>query len=41
MGLATGDNAATQDMSIVLFPEFNFRFDGHFEVGGVRVLRGD
>ena len=32
------DNVATQDMSIVLFPEFNFRFDGHFEVGGVRVF---
>ena len=22
-------------MSIMLFPEFNFKFDGHFEVGGV------
>ena len=32
------DNVATQDMSIVLFPEFNFRFDGHFEVGGFRVF---
>jgi hypothetical protein len=31
-----GDNAATQDMSVVLFPEFNFRFDGHFEIGGVQ-----
>lgn len=30
------DNVATQDMSIVLFPEFNFKFDGHFEVGGMR-----
>ena len=35
------DNAATQDMSIVLFPEFNFKFDGHFEVGGVRVISAD
>ena len=33
-----GDNAATQDMSIVLFPEFNF---GHFAVGGVRVFSAD
>jgi hypothetical protein len=32
------DNAATQDMSIVLFPEFNFKFDGHFEVGGFRPI---
>ena len=32
------DGIATQGMSIVLFPEFNFRFDGHFEVGGVRVF---
>jgi hypothetical protein len=32
------DNAATQDMSILLFPEFNFKFDGHFEVGGFRVF---
>jgi hypothetical protein len=32
------DSVATQDMSIVLFPEFNFRFDGHFEVGGFRVF---
>jgi hypothetical protein len=31
------DNAATQNMSILLFPEFNFRFDGHFEVGGMRI----
>ena len=31
------DSVATQDMSIVLFPEFNFRFDGHFEVGGLIV----
>jgi hypothetical protein len=31
-----GDNAATQDMSILLFPEFNFQFDGHFEVGGMQ-----
>jgi hypothetical protein len=31
------DNAATRDMSIVLFPEFNLQGDGHFEVGGVRV----
>jgi hypothetical protein len=31
------DNPATQDMSILLFPEFNFRFDGHFEVGGMRI----
>jgi hypothetical protein len=31
------DNAATQDMSIMLFPEFNFKFDGHFEVGGMRI----
>ncbi len=30
------DNAATQDMSIVLYPEFNFRSDGHFEVGGAQ-----
>jgi hypothetical protein len=32
------DNAATQSMSIVLFPEFNFQGDGHFEVGGMRVF---
>lgn len=32
------DNAPTQDMSILLFPEFNFKFDGHFEVGGFRVF---
>lgn len=31
------DTAATQHMSIVLFPEFNFKFDGHFEVGGMRI----
>src|SRR5262249_26001880 len=30
------DNVATQDMSIVLFPEFNFQGDEHFEVGGVQ-----
>jgi hypothetical protein len=28
-------------MSIVLFPEFNFKFDGHFEVGGARVTSAD
>ena len=33
-----GDNAATQDMSILLFPEFNFQFDGHFEVGGMQTI---
>jgi hypothetical protein len=32
-----GDNAATQNMSILLFPEFNFQGDGHFEVGGMRI----
>lgn len=32
------DSVATQDMSIVLFPEFNCRFDGHFEVGGFRLF---
>jgi hypothetical protein len=32
------DNAATQDMSILLFPEFNFKFDGHFQVGGMQIL---
>jgi hypothetical protein len=32
-----GDNPATQDMSILLFPEFNFKFDGHFEVGGMQI----
>ena len=32
-----GDNAAPQNMSILLFPEFNFKFDGHFEVGGDRL----
>jgi hypothetical protein len=31
-----GDNAATQDMSIMLYPEFNFRLDGHFDVGGAQ-----
>jgi hypothetical protein len=31
------DNAVTQDMSIVLYPEFNFRLDGHFEVGGAQI----
>jgi hypothetical protein len=29
------DNAATQNMSILLFLEFSF---GHFEVGGVRII---
>jgi hypothetical protein len=33
-----GDNAATQDMSILLFAEFNFQFDGHFEVGGMQTI---
>ena len=33
-----GDNAATQNMSILLFPEFNLQGDGHFEVGGFRVF---
>ncbi len=33
-----GDSADMQDMSILLFPEFNFRFDGHFEVGGGRFI---
>lgn len=33
-----GDNAAIQDMSILLFPEFNFQFDGHFEVGGMQTI---
>lgn len=33
------DNAPTQDMSIVLYPDFNFKFDGHFEVGGAKVGR--
>jgi hypothetical protein len=28
------DNVATQNMSILVFPEFS---DGHFEVGGIRV----
>ena len=32
------DNAATQDMSILLFPEFNLQFDGHFEVGGMQTI---
>jgi len=36
---ATGDTAATQNMSIMLFPEFNFKFDGHFEFGGMRIGR--
>jgi hypothetical protein len=27
-------DVAKQDMSIVLYPEFNLKFDGHFEVGG-------
>jgi hypothetical protein len=35
------DNAVTQDMSIVLFPEFDFKFDGHFEVGGCRLVSPD
>ena len=35
------DNAVTRDMSIVLFPEFNFKLDGHFEVGGFRVFSPD
>jgi hypothetical protein len=33
-----GDNAATQNMSILLYPEFNLQGDGHFEVGGARVF---
>lgn len=32
-----GDNRATQNMSIMLFPEFNFAGDGHFEVGGMQI----
>jgi hypothetical protein len=32
-----GDNAATQNMSILLFPEFNFGGHGHFEFGGMRI----
>ena len=32
-----GDNAATQNMSILLFPVFNFGGEGHFEFGGMRV----
>jgi hypothetical protein len=32
------DTAATQNMSILLFPEFNFGGDGHFEAGGFRVF---
>jgi hypothetical protein len=31
------DNAATQNMSIMLFPEFGFAGDGHFEVGGMQI----
>jgi hypothetical protein len=31
------DNAATQDMSILLFPEFNVQGDGHLEVGGMQI----
>jgi hypothetical protein len=33
-----GDNAAKQEMSILLFPEFNFQFDGHFEIGGMQTI---
>jgi hypothetical protein len=32
------DNPATQNMSILLFPEFNLQLDRHFEVGGFRVF---
>jgi hypothetical protein len=28
------DSVAAQSASVMLFPEFNFRFDGHFRVGG-------
>ena len=35
------DNAVTQDMSIMLFPEFNLKLDGHFEVGGMRLELAD
>jgi hypothetical protein len=31
------DKAATQDMSILLFPAFNFGGDGHFEFGGMQI----
>ena len=30
-------DAVKQDMSIMLFPEFNFSGDGHFEVGGMMI----
>jgi hypothetical protein len=33
-----GDHPATQNMSIMLFPEFNLRGDGHFAVGGFRIF---
>ena len=35
------DDTATQQSSIVLFPEFNFKFDGHFEVGGFRTFSAE
>ena len=30
-------DVAKQNMSILLFPEFNFGGDGHFQVGGMRI----
>jgi len=33
------DNAATQDMSILLFPEFNFQFDGDSRLERCRLHR--
>jgi hypothetical protein len=35
------DNAGTQNMSILLFPEFGLQGDGHFWVGGFRVFSAD
>jgi hypothetical protein len=32
------DSTDTQNMSILLFPEFNLQGDGHFEVGGMRIV---
>jgi hypothetical protein len=38
---ARDDNAVTQDVSIMLFPEFNMKLDRHFEVGGMRLGLAD
>jgi hypothetical protein len=36
-------DVAKQDMSVMLFPEFNFQGDGHLEIGGMMIIppRGD